>query len=443
METSFSQAQLEDPELAEADRILRTCNHYGFCTATCPTYVLLGDELDAPRGRIDLMHAMLAKSGPPDADTVARIDRCLSCLACMTTCAVNVDYMHLVDIGRAHIEKTYRRPIADRLFRATLAFVLPHPRRLRAALLLARLAWPFRNLLPDGLRVMLDLATQSQVAHAPTLENKSGGRSVALLPGCVQDVIAPGINAATARLLARVKIGMTIPNCGCCGSLTLHMGREDEAKAMARRTIDALWAHVDHIDAVLVTASGCGTTVKDYAHLLRDDAGYAHKAARISSLAKDVSEFLHGIGIATNLKVRRAVAYHDACSMRNAQKVTDQPRELLRSLGFEVRDVPENQLCCGSAGTYNILQPAIAAQLGRRKADHVLSTHAPVLAVGNIGCITQLRRFLGSVPVVHTVELVDWATGGPVPASLAGFNWPELPEECENAAAREQVAGFW
>jgi glycolate oxidase iron-sulfur subunit len=442
MQTIFTSEQLKHPALAEADRILKTCNHYGFCTATCPTYVLLGDERDAPRGRIDLMHAMLAKEGPPDADTVARIDRCLSCGACMTTCAVNVDYMHLADIGRAHIERTYRRPLADRLVRDALAFILPDRRRFRLALKLAALARPFRNFLPVRLRAMLDLAPRTAV-RAGQEELPSGTRTVALLAGCVQDVIAPQINAAAIRLLGRHDIGVVMPETGCCGSLTLHMGREDQAKDMARRTIDGLWPSMKDLSAIVMTASGCGTTVKYYGHLLRDDPLYAEKARAVSAITRDISEFFSEAGLKDTAHVRRAVAYHDACSMRNVQKVTGEPRALLRQAGFEVRDVPENQLCCGSAGTYNILQPDIAAQLGRRKAERAISTGAPVLAVGNIGCIAQLTQYLPNVPVVHTVELLDWATGGPEPASLAGFEWPEIPQQADTAGQGTAPAGLW
>jgi glycolate oxidase iron-sulfur subunit len=442
MQTTFTAAQLQSPSLAEADRILKTCNHYGFCTATCPTYVLLGDELDAPRGRIDLMHTMLAQEGPPDADTVAHIDRCLSCAACMTTCAVNVDYMHLVDIGRAHIERNYRRPLADRLLRDALAFVLPNRQRFRLALQMAAMARPFRKLLPARLRAMLDLAPRTMMSGGPG-PLPSGTRTVALFAGCVQDVIAPQINAAAIRLLGRQGVGVIVPDTGCCGSLTLHMGRADQAKLMARRTIDGLWPHMKELSAIVMTASGCGTTVKDYAYFLRDDPAYAEKAAAVSAIAKDICEFLSELGLREVAHMRRAVAYHDACSMRNVQKVTAQPRTLLRQAGFEIHDVPENQLCCGSAGTYNILQPKIAAQLGERKAERVMSTGAPILAVGNIGCMTQLNQYLRDMPVVHTVELLDWATGGPMPASLAGFDWPEIPNRAEVVGQDAAPAGLW
>jgi glycolate oxidase iron-sulfur subunit len=442
MQTTFTPEQLQSPALAEADRILKTCNHYGFCTATCPTYVLLGDELDAPRGRIDLMHAMLAQEGPPTADTVARIDRCLSCAACMTTCAVNVDYMHLADIGRAHIERTYRRPLADRLIRDALAFVLPSRRRFRLALQMAALARPFRRFLPARLRAMLDLAPRT-TARAERGQLPSGTRTVAVLAGCVQDVVAPQINAAAVRLLGRHGIGVVVPDAQCCGSLTLHMGREDQAKAMAKRTIDGLWPYMKDLSAIVMTASGCGTTVKDYGYFLRNDPLYADKAEAVSAIAKDVSEFLSEVGLKENTGLRRAVAYHDACSMRNVQKVTAQPRALLRQAGFEVHDVPENQLCCGSAGTYNILQPTIAAQLGERKAERVISTGAPVLAVGNIGCMTQLNQYLPDIRVVHTVELLDWATGGPLPHRLAGFDWPEIPHPVKADNPGAGPAGLW
>lgn len=442
MQTVFTAEQLRKPSVAEADRILKTCNHYGFCTATCPTYVLLGDELDAPRGRIDLMHAMLAKDGPPDADTVARIDRCLSCGACMTSCAVNVDYMHLVDIGRSHIERTYRRPLFDRLLRRLLAHVLPDARWLRIGLRMGVLARPFRGVLPTSLRAMLDLVP-GIVPSADREVLPKGARTAALLQGCVQDVIAPQINAAAVRLLGRLGVGVVVPNTGCCGSLTLHMGREDQAKAMARRTIDAIWPLMDRVDAILITASGCGATVKDYGHLLADEQDYAARAKAISAITRDICEFVDHVGLGVSEPTSRVVAYHDACSMRNVQKVIAQPRALLRQAGFDVRDVPENQLCCGSAGTYNILQPEIATQLGKRKAEHVISVGAPVLAVGNIGCMTQLNQYLNGTPVVHTVELLDWATGGPKPAALSNFDWPEIPIVPQEPATGAAPTGLW
>jgi glycolate oxidase iron-sulfur subunit len=408
---------------------------------------LLGDENDAPRGRIDLTRVMLENGGAPDAKTVGHLDRCLSCMACMTTCAVRVDYMHLIDRARVHIEKTFRRPLPDRLLRNLLAWVLPHPARMRMALGAARLAQPFKSLLPAKLTNMLNMGVGGRPATGedvmPGIHLALGPRKyrVALLAGCAQRVLAPQINESTLRLLTRHGCDVVVgQGAGCCGSLTLHMGREEEAQAAARRNVDAWHAQIEDtgLDAIIINASGCGTTVKDYGHLLQHDLAYAAKAARVAALALDVSEFMARIGLIPPAAPRRiAVAYHDACSLRNAQRVTAQPRELLNAAGFVVKDVPEAQFCCGSAGTYNILQPEIAQQLGERKAAHVASTQASVLAVGNIGCMVQIGRYTG-LPVVHTVELLGWATGGPLPGALAGVELPELPPE-----APAEAAAFW
>jgi glycolate oxidase iron-sulfur subunit len=432
MQTSFSLAQLADPNTAEAERILRTCVHCGFCTATCPTYVLLGDELDSPRGRIYLIKDMLEHERPATIDVVKHIDRCLSCLACMTTCPSGVHYMHLVDHARGHIEKTYTRPLVDRLLRAIIARVLPHNGRLRLALGAARLAKPTAGLFAAlGLApvaAMLGLAP----ARLPAAAAGKGRRlfraqaprrgRVALLDGCVAPVIAPAINAAAIRLLTRHGIEVVVADDGCCGALVHHMGREREALATARRRIDAWTAEIEGegLDAILVTASGCGTTIKDYGFLLRTDSAYADKAARVSRLAKDISEYLSGLRLACERSpTSLVVAYHSACSLQHGQKIARAPKELLCKIGFVVKDVPEGHLCCGSAGTYNILQPELARRLRERKVANIEKLKPDVIAAGNIGCMTQIAA--GTViPVVHTVELVDWATGGPAPEALAG-----------------------
>jgi glycolate oxidase iron-sulfur subunit len=428
MQTSFTLAQLADPNIAEADRILRSCVHCGFCTATCPTYVLLGDELDSPRGRIYLIKEMLEKDRPATADVVKHIDRCLSCLACMTTCPSGVHYMHLVDHARAHIEDTYARPPLDRLLRALIARVLPNNRLLRRAIRAAWLGKPFAGLLAAlGLApvaALLRLAP-SRVPAMPAGRRRfppAGSRHgrVALLTGCVSPVTAPSINAAAIRVLTRHGIEVVVADEGCCGSLVHHMGREQEALSAARRQIDALTAEIDDVDAVLVTASGCGTTVKDYGYMLRTDRAYADKAIRVSRLARDISEYLSGLEL---LPQRDAgglvVAYHSACSLQHGQKITAAPKELLCKMGFVVKDVPEGHLCCGSAGTYNILQPELARRLRERKVGNIEKLKPDVIAAGNLGCMMQIAA--GTViSVVHTVELIDWATGGPKPEALAG-----------------------
>lgn len=433
MKTAFNAAQLAVPAIADADKILKDCVHYGFCTAVCPTYVLLRDELDAPRGRIDLIREMLESGAPPSARTVGYIDRCLSCNACMTTCAARVDYMHLADIARAHIEDTYRRPLLDRLFRWFLARSVPDANRFRRAVRLARLAKPAMRLMPARLANLLALTPASL---PPADEALSAGtyaaagtkrKRVLLLTGCVQQALAPRINRATVGLLTRHGCEVVVAEgVACCGAFTLHMGREAQAKASARATIEAWTGIVEHggIDAVVVNASGCGTTVKDYGRIFAHDPDIAETARRIAALTLDVTEFLAGLHLTwPDAAVPLEIAYHDACSLQHAQKVKLQPRQLLRAAGFVVRDVPEAHFCCGSAGAYNMLQPAIAGDLGRRKAGHIESTGAKALAAGNLGCLTQLGLYTG-LPALHTVELLDWAAGGPMPAALEGIDLP-------------------
>jgi len=440
MRTNFTAAQLANPAIAEANQILETCVHYGFCTNACPTYVLTRDENDSPRGRIDLIRAMLEQGGRPAAKTVHHLDRCLSCLSCMTTCAVKVDYVHLIDRARSHIEEHYRRPLVDRALRALLAFVLPRPRVFQAAMQAGRLAQPVAALLPKRLRAMLTMipAHASADILAPQVYPAEGARKkrVALLAGCAQQALNASINAATIRLLQRHGCEVVIAEgAGCCGSLPLHMGREEEAKRFARANV-AAWTQKP-LDAVIVNASGCGTTVKDYGHLL-----HTEDARRIGALARDISEILHDLGLKTAATPRAyRVAYHDPCSMQHGQKVIDQPRALLRAAGFQVVDVPERHFCCGSAGTYNLLQPDMAKALGQRKAAHIESTTPDIVATGNIGCMTQLACYLDK-PVVHTVELLDWATGGPLPPALEGAPLPE-PSAISTQAAPAADAGFW
>ncbi len=428
MQTSFTLAQLADPDVAESEKILRACVHCGFCTATCPTYVLDGNELNSPRGRIYLIKEMLERDQPATAEVTQHIDRCLSCLACMTTCPSGVHYMHLVDHARAHIERTYRRPLTERLLRATLAKLIPYPSRFRMALQAARLARPFAPLAETiglgRLSAMLRLAPRRspQRPVAPQTFPPEGTRKgrAALLAGCVNDVLAPEINAAAISVLTRHGIEVVVADgAACCGSLVHHMGRETEALAQARANIDA-WSAIEGLDAILITASGCGTTVKDYGYMLRSDPAYAEPAARVAGLAKDIIESLAGLPLAADQNVPGlVVAYHAACSLQHGQRITRQPKELLAKLGFIVRDIPEGHLCCGSAGTYNILQPDIARRLRERKVGTIERLRPDVIAAGNIGCITQIAAGT-DLPTVHTVALVDWATGGPCPQALQG-----------------------
>ena len=434
MQTSFSLTQLADPNVATADKILRACVHCGFCQATCPTYVLLGDELDSPRGRIYLIKEMLEHDRPATADVVKHIDRCLSCLACMTTCPSGVHYMHLVDHARAHIEETYRRPLLDRVLRGFFAAVMPHPARLRAMLYAALFAKPVAPLFAAvGLKPIaaaIRLAPwrlpgpRSKRQAYPAVGPRRG--RVALLSGCANEALAPEITQATIRLLNRHGIEVVIAEGeGCCGSLVHHMGREHAAIAQARANIDAWTREMEGegLDAILVTISGCGTTVKDYGFMLRTDPAYADKARAVSDKARDVSEYLAKdlgqLRPAPQFRSALVVAFHSACSLQHGQRVHREPKQLLSDLGFVVKEVAEGHLCCGSAGTYNILQPEIARRLRDRKIGHIENVQPDVIAAGNIGCMTQIAAGT-AIPVVHPVELVDWATGGPVPRGLQG-----------------------
>ena len=433
MQTTFTPEQLSDPDTRESNTILRTCVHCGFCTATCPTFVLLGDELDSPRGRIYLIKDML-ESGRPATEVEARhVDRCLSCLSCMTTCPSGVHYMHLVDHARRYIEETYTRPWPERALRRLLGATLPYPRRFRLALAAARLARPLRGLVPGRgttaarLRAMLDLAPrQAPVASdsaRPRVHPAQGARRgrVALLTGCAQTVLAPSINEATIRLLTRMGVEVVVATGqGCCGALNHHMGQHDAAMALARANIDAWTREIDGegLDAIVVNASGCGTTVKDYGFMFRNESGpWAARAAAVAERARDVSEVLLQFGYTPTREASGlTVAYHAACSLQHGQKITAAPKQLLAKAGFVVKEPAEPHLCCGSAGTYNLMQPEIAAQLKARKQHNLTRTGAVVIASGNIGCLTQLGD--GVMPAVHTVELLDWMAGGPRPAAL-------------------------
>ncbi len=436
MQTTFTDAQKKDPRIAEVDKILRTCVHCGLCTATCPTYQLLGDERDSPRGRIYLMKDMFERSVPASKEVRFHVDRCLSCLSCMTTCPGGVDYMHLVDHARVHIERTGRRPLRERLMRTLLATVVPYPSRFRWALKLVPFGQPMRGLfarigLPQ-VGAMLDLAprqplTRSARYAGPGTAATQGERRkrVILLAGCAQQVLRPDINDATIRLLARSGIDVEVAaGAGCCGALTQHMGKEASAIAFAKANVDA-WSKViakRPVDAIIANASGCGTTLKDYGHLLKHAGGdYPERAAQIASLVRDVTEFIAAAdpGPAKRWSSVR-VAYHSACSLQHGQQITEAPKALLKKAGFSVVDVPESHLCCGSAGTYNILQPDLATQLRDRKVENIKSVRPDVIAAGNIGCITQISQGT-EIPIVHTVELLDWAHGGPIPHGLSAL----------------------
>jgi glycolate oxidase iron-sulfur subunit len=426
MQTNFTPELLANPDFAESERVVRTCVHCGFCTATCPTYVLLGDELDSPRGRIYLMKHMLEENRPADAETVKHIDRCLTCLSCMTTCPSGVNYMHLVDHARHHIEKTYRRPWPDRQMRRLLGMVLPYPRVFRAALLGSGLGKYLKPAFPDRLRVLLEIAPSSvpKASHVdkPQVFPAEGKRvaRIALMNGCAQQVLMPQINEATIRLLTRHGCDVVVAKgSGCCGALTHHLGQD--STRFAKANIDAWTAEKEKsgLDAVVINASGCGTTVKEYGFSLRSDPNYAEKAQWISSVTKDISELMIELGLKPPvIEAGQRVAYHSACSLQHGQRVRRQPKELLAAAGFQVMDIPESHICCGSAGTYNLLQPEIAMRLRDRKVANIERTSPDIIAAGNIGCITQIATGT-RVPLVHTVELLDWTTGGPRPQALA------------------------
>ncbi len=455
MRTEFTETQLKDPAIRRSNEILRACVHCGFCTATCPTYQLLGDELDSPRGRIYLIKDMLENSRIPDAKTVRHIDKCLSCLACMTTCPSGVHYMHLVDHAREYIEANYKRPLSDRALRWMLARILPYPMRFRIALLGARIGRPFARLMPDArLRAMLEMAPKRVPPVSRNDDPQSfpsadpGGqvkKRVALMTGCAQKALNTDINDATIRLLTRLGCEVVVARgAACCGALTHHMGKTTESHAMAASNIRAWIAEMEGggLDAVVINTSGCGTTVKDYGHMFRNDA-LAEDAARVSKIAVDVTELLvdllpEGADAFTRNAARRGVAgteslllpdsegdgaitvaYHAACSLQHGQQIRTYPKDLLKRAGFTVVEPADSHLCCGSAGTYNLMQPEISKQLKDRKVRTLEAKSPDVIAAGNIGCMMQIGGAT-AVPIVHTVELLDWATGGPMPPALSG-----------------------
>ena len=431
MQTRFSESQLALPALAQANEVLRTCVHCGLCLSTCPTYAILGDERDSPRGRIYMIKDMLEAGGPADATVTRHIDRCLSCLSCMTTCPAGVDYMHLVDHARGHIERTWKRPPVERALRTLLSVMLPSPNLARLALLAARgpslLAPLFRGRLGALLRLAGRPTYGPSWVERPQVILAQGPRRkrVGLLTGCVQCTLAPEINEAAVRVLTRHGCEVVVPRgVGCCGALAHHLGDEARGRAHAGRAAAAFAREAAEggLDAIVATASGCGTMLKDYGHLLKDDQARAADGALVAERARDISEVLDELGL-TGLgpsTTKAPVAYHSACSLQHGQKIDRQPLALLANAGFTVRTVPDGHFCCGSAGTYNMLQPDLAGALGARKAAAIESTGAALVAAGNIGCMVQIAGHT-ALPVVHTVELLDWATGGPRPPALERF----------------------
>ena len=423
MRTNFSQAQLADPTLAAAERQLRACVHCGICTATCPTYVLLGDELDGPRGRIQLIQHMLETDSAPSEKVVTHIDRCLSCLACVGACPSGVDYPRLIDAARAHIERKAVRPLAQRLLRKALGTVLSRRWLLRPMIRLARIGAMLAPMLPLELHRPLEVALRlPRPPRARTLSKKYNAETktakrVALHIGCVQEIIAPRITAATIRVLTRHGFEVTpIHGSGCCGALNHHLGQTAAAGHRATALIDEVAAlEGPHpFDAIVTTASGCGAVMLDYEFQTQRPGAKA-----FANRVHDIAGILHGVALrAGQAHKQTRVAYHTACSLTHAMKQAQAAPEILRTLGFDVVE-PRDTLCCGSAGVYNVLEPEIASNLQRRKAATLMATAPQIIATGNIGCLAQIAAAV-PVPVVHTIELIDWATGGPSPA-LAGM----------------------
>lgn len=440
MQTSFNAVQLADPTIARADEILRRCVHCGLCTATCPTYVLTGDERDSPRGRIYFMKQMFEEREVTPSMTY-HIDRCLSCFSCMTTCPSGVDYMHLVDLARVRIEMKGHRTPRQRTLRWILAKVLPNPRRFRMALMLGWFARPFRGLIARaGLErpaAALELVPR-QIPKAKLTKPKSAigkdpkAKRVALMLGCVQEVLAPSISLAAIRLLRRHGVDVVVvKDETCCGALVHSLGKEEEARDYARRNIDAWTAAMREklLDAILVTTSGCGTMVKDYGNLLARDRGYAERAAYVSGLARDITEFINEIGLMPPMMwTGLRIAYHAACSLQHGQKLDALPLSLLEQAGFNIAQIPEGHLCCGSAGAYNMLEPELAGQLRERKLGNIARVNPDVIVTANIGCMMQLQRGTRA-PFVHTIEMLDWATGGPTPEALSQLDAKGHPIE--------------
>ncbi len=425
MKTNFSIVQLLDPEIKDIDEILRKCVHCGFCLATCPTYNILGDELDSPRGRIYQIKSILEDDKAATPQFVKHIDRCLSCLSCVTTCPSGVDYMSLIDYTRGYIEKTYKRPLGDRILRGLIKYIIPNNKLFYWMLWGAWFARPFNFLLPKKLKNIANIAPK----HMPKmleidqpqsfLINGQAKKRVAFMNGCAQKILSPNINQSTINILTKMKIEVIIPeNAGCCGALTHHMGDGEKSDNSAVANIKAWIAEMDSdkgLDAIIVNASGCGTMVKDYGHMFRNDANMRHMAERVSAICKDITEFIAEQGLPEVTQPQDIkIAYHSPCSMQHGQKIINLPKELLRKAGFNVLTLPDGQSCCGSAGSYNILQPKLSRQLLERKVKAIESVDVDIIATGNIGCIAQISMGV-DIPIVHIVELLDWVTGGNKP----------------------------
>tara|TARA_B100000579_G_scaffold200857_1_gene164237 strand:- start:2373 stop:3662 length:1290 start_codon:yes stop_codon:yes gene_type:complete len=425
MQTNFSETQLKDKDNKSAQKIFKKCVHCGMCNTTCPTFKIFGDELDGPRGRIYLIQDMLENQTKPTANVVKHIDRCLSCYSCMTTCPAGVNYMHLIDHGRKYIEENYKRPFFDRFLRNFLIKVLTNGKYFKIASIFAKIGKLFSFIFPRKIRDMLDLLPKSfpekklknkEIFKAST---KKKTARVALLTGCVQKEISPQINEATIRILNRHGVEVVVSKkIKCCGSLSHHLGKNDIAHNDFINNINTWYDEYieGNLDAILSNTSGCGTTLKDYEFIFRNDKKLKKKAKKISELTKDVSEYLYE---SLNLKIKKKkkkykIAYHSACSMQHGQKVHDQPMALLSKTKNDIFEIPDGHLCCGSAGTYNILQNEIAKKLLHDKIKNIESVSPEIISTGNVGCIIQISSGT-NIPILHTVELLDWYTGGPKP----------------------------
>lgn len=401
MQTEILPEFLETREGREADAILRACVHCGFCTATCPTYQLLGDELDGPRGRIYQIKSVLEGERPTRV-TQRHLDRCLTCRACETTCPSGVRYARLADIGRHLIEERVERPLSERLLRSGLLRILPYPSRIGFLVRLARL---FKPLLPAGLGSKVPSKRPAGAWPEPT-----GARRMLALAGCVQSVATPLTNAAAARILARLGIDLLeVPAAGCCGAAAYHLGAHEQGLNAMRRNIDAWWPEIESgCEAILVTASGCGVMVKEYGEVLAEDPDYAAKAARVAALARDPVEILTTEDLSRfgTPGRGRKVAFHAPCTLQHGQQLKQLVEPLLARLGFRPTQVPDAHLCCGSAGTYSLTQPALSLQLRDQKVAALESGAPELIATANIGC--QLHLAAGTpTPVVHWLELLE------------------------------------
>ena len=433
MQTNFSEDQLKNKDNKSTEKIIRKCVHCGMCNATCPTFNLLGDELDGPRGRIYLIKDMIENKRTPTKKVVSHIDKCLSCYSCMTTCPSGVNYMHLIDHGRNYVEQKYKRPFIEKQFRNFLSNTLPKPKIFKFLILFAKLGQIFKFLLPKNLKSMLDVAPKKiykktlKTQRVYKAERKKPTARVALLIGCVQRVVSPQINESTIRVLTRHGVEViTMPEIECCGSLNHHLGKEELARETFKKNINMWYDEYlkNGLDAIISNTSGCGTTLKDYGFIFRDDKELKKKSKKISELTKDITEFLD-----QNLKLsfkkdkglkKYNIAYHSACSMQHGQKVHNQPIDLLEKTGNKVSNIPDGHICCGSAGTYNILQSDIAKKLLNQKIENINKIKPDFISTGNIGCIMQISNGT-NIPILHTVELVDWYTGGPKPKSLGSI----------------------